>query len=291
MKIIPLESVGALRFFSSKEDCLAEHGEVFVRRDYGDGRERWDYEWGLSLLFQEGAGLVAVTMDTAPPILLGETDLFELSLDAFCEWLRSYPVTQTKQLNYWSDTIISVPEWGLVASFAEWWPTMVSVEVFVGDPNQVHQTRDSYEIERERALVELLYAAFAEASRPTLDDITPHRCYECDEVRDGLAPYAARTVPDEEVRADSLPLLSPTALRHYLPRYIEFGFTHRDSILSEFLIYNLCAENLEERRYAAFSIAERQALHRYLKHRYDTTDQSNDFTCGFLLRGIAYWSE
>jgi hypothetical protein len=122
----------------------------------------------------------------------------------------------------------------------------------------------------ERTLIESTYAAFSKASRPAPGDITPHRCEECDAVRDLLAAYSVQEVPDEamESLADALPLLTASSLRYFLPRFIEYGLTHPDSIAREYLIYHLSEKRPSEQywvaRIAAFSPEERNAVVNYL---------------------------
>ncbi|HSC86516.1 MAG TPA: DUF6714 family protein [Polyangiaceae bacterium] len=146
----------------------------------------------------------------------------------------------------------------------------------------------------ESELIAEIYAAFAEAPRPTASEITSHRCGECDEVRDRLARHEARDVPviDMQWVGDSLPLLTPRALRYFLPRYLEFSFTHRDSTACEFVLYHLAAEHPAEEywaeRYAAFSAGERRSLVAYLEQRATWPDV--DLEAEWLERGIRYWS-
>lgn len=49
--------------------------------------------------------------------------------------------------------------------------------------------------------------AFQHAPRPTPEEITPHRCCECDRVQDDFAPYAVDDVPDQviELRVSRIP--------------------------------------------------------------------------------------
>ncbi len=73
--------------------------------------------------------------------------------------------------------------------------------------------------------IEEMYKVFENTPKPVKDDMTPHRCIECDEVRDQLSEYEKREIPDKLVNyhGDALPLLSPNALHYYLPRYMEFS--------------------------------------------------------------------
>jgi hypothetical protein len=115
-------------------------------------------------------------------------------------------------------------------------------------------------------LIESTYAAFSEAPRPEFDQITGHRCRECDAVRDEFAKYQVRELPDAIVDYErgALPLLTPMALRYFLPRYI-------DSSAIDYVLYHLSAEHPHEpywaERYAVFSDQERAAIANYIAER------------------------
>ncbi|BDU18269.1 DUF6714 family protein [Lysobacter auxotrophicus] len=64
--------------------------------------------------------------------------------------------------------------------------------------------------------------AFVDVIRPARENITTHRCDECDELRDALAPYAWQDVPVnvlDDHRWD-MTLLSDDAKQHYLPAWM-----------------------------------------------------------------------
>jgi hypothetical protein len=67
-----------------------------------------------------------------------------------------------------------------------------------------------------------IQAAFASVPRPAAEVIAPHRCDECDELRDALAPYAADEVPTEVLKSHvfDLPLLSSAAKHYYLQAWL-----------------------------------------------------------------------
>jgi hypothetical protein len=142
-------------------------------------------------------------------------------------------------------------------------------------------------------LIERIYAAFSAAPRPDADEITPHRCWECDEVRDRLNRYQVREVPidDMEWIGDCLPLLSPKALRYYLPRYLEYSITHQSSNARDFVLFHLSAEDPSQEywseRYAAFSAPEQEAILHYLRYR--ATSPDAEFDQEALQRALEYW--
>lgn len=111
---------------------------------------------------------------------------------------------------------------------------------------------------------------------------------------DRLARYesSAVSVPDMEWLGDSLPLLSPKALRYFLPRYLEFSITHRGSNACEFVLYHLAAEHPEQdywtERYRVFSRSERNAIVEYLRYRATWADA--EFEEDWVKRAISFWS-
>jgi hypothetical protein len=114
---------------------MAQLGSATTRHDYGDGRERWDYNH-CSALFKEGAGLVAVTLDRGPAILWG-CDVFRMSATELCEWLARHQVTAATEGDRFGDIVVSALACGLFAYyFAEGDQTPHAVEVFIGSWNR-----------------------------------------------------------------------------------------------------------------------------------------------------------
>lgn len=115
-------------------------------------------------------------------------------------------------------------------------------------------------------LVETVYAAFSEAPRPSADEITHHRCPECDDVRDLLHPFTAREVPDLEQYPlySALSLLTAPAYRYYLPRYIANAVQTPSSNAAEMLLYSL--GRTSDDRVAGFSPRERVAVLEFVDH-------------------------
>jgi hypothetical protein len=71
-------------------------------------------------------------------------------------------------------------------------------------------------------LRELILDAFASVPKPSHEEIAPHRCMECDELAEDLAPFEAATIPDAEFQKHvwDIPLLSADAKRYYLPAWL-----------------------------------------------------------------------
>jgi hypothetical protein len=64
--------------------------------------------------------------------------------------------------------------------------------------------------------------AFACVPKPVQADIAPHRCMECDELAEELAPFDASQMPDAIFRRHvwDMPLLSAEAKHYYLPAWL-----------------------------------------------------------------------
>jgi hypothetical protein len=121
----------------------------------------------------------------------------------------------------------------------------------------------------------------------------PTGCSECDSVAARLSPHEVRDVPAEEMRwlADSLPLLSPRALRYFLPRYLEFTLTNPESIARDNVLYHLSAEDPSEdywvERYRVFTQPERFAIAEYLRYRQTWPDAT--WEAEHMSRAIGHW--
>jgi hypothetical protein len=83
--------------------------------------------------------------------------------------------------------------------------------------------------------------AFPHGPPPKEEDIAPHRCLVCDQLRKTFAKYDASTLPDEVVDANfsRLPLLSPGATRAYLGSYLKRAVALADfeHLVCQFLLY------------------------------------------------------
>jgi hypothetical protein len=67
-----------------------------------------------------------------------------------------------------------------------------------------------------------IQAAFADVPRPSAESITPHRCPECDEIRDSLcnAPVNEILIEVLRERVWDLPLLSAEAKHYFLQAWL-----------------------------------------------------------------------
>ena len=147
----------------------------------------------------------------------------------------------------------------------------------------------------ESQFIDALYAWFSAAPRPSAEEVTSHRCLQCDEICDELSRCTARSVPDDFFRghADSLPLLTPTALRYFLPRYLEFSIRNQDSDLSDLILYSLSGCSSDQGfwlpRFQTFAHAERRAVAEFLKLRQMWADRDPDDPD--LVEALHYWSD
>lgn len=91
--------------------------------------------------------------------------------------------------------------------------------------------------------------------------------FEREEIRDLLAPHAARDVPEEDLGRYPLytmfPFLSTASYRYYMPRFIEYCVKNPNSTLGEFLLYSLADDHERSR---SFCPGERAVVREYLKY-------------------------
>lgn len=118
--------------------------------------------------------------------------------------------------------------------------------------------------------IERMYRTFDDAPQPKVEEITLHRCIECDDIRDSFKSYSARNVPDSKVEwlASSLCFLSPIAFRHYLPRCIEFSIQNSSTSSYDNIVGFLASQNSTDsywkERVNQFSKKEKVIVAEYL---------------------------
>ena len=144
------------------------------------------------------------------------------------------------------------------------------------------------------AYIPRLYRAFTAAPRPREDEITPHRCCECDEVTKRLAPHEAARVPDEDMAwlGDTLPLLGPVAFRFYYPRFIEYCLSEPESMLDAVINYGLAPygdlDTAERNRFAKFTPSEARVVLEFVEHRAAMPD--SEFDRAYLDKAWEFWA-
>jgi len=144
------------------------------------------------------------------------------------------------------------------------------------------------------AYIKRLYIAFDQAPRPRPEEITPHRCGECDEVAARLAPHPHAEVPDDDMDwlGDSLPLLGPTAFRYFLPSFVAFCLRNPQSSVDALINYNLAPsgslDDGERNRFRWFSVAERQVIAEFVEFRYQQCGA--DLDRPYLEQAREFWN-
>jgi hypothetical protein len=99
-------------------------------------------------------------------------------------------------------------------------------------------------MDRESLIIET-QAAFRGVEKPELNDIAPHKCLECDELRNDLHPYEFLNIPPtvlDKHRWD-LPLLSDDAKRYYLPAWILRSINDPQSDYTQALLFALKSDH------------------------------------------------
>ena len=122
----------------------------------------------------------------------------------------------------------------------------------------------------------LIREAFAKVPKPIGSrEIAPHDCLECNRIVEDFKPYTFDRLPEKilEYRKDSLPLLGPLALQHYLPAYMLYALDHPESDVMMFTVFQLTPNKKNakktkkhfEERFGRFSEAQRKAIGAFLK--------------------------
>ncbi len=122
--------------------------------------------------------------------------------------------------------------------------------------------------------------------------MTPHRCSECDEVRDQLFEYSQRELPEKLINyhSDALPLLSPEALQYYFPRYIEHSLLQQDSNACDNVLYHLAPDDDKDYwqpRINIFTEEQKGIFIQYLEIR--KTFENAEFDKEHINKGLKAW--
>lgn len=107
-----------------------------------------------------------------------------------------------------------------------------------------------------------IFSAFDAAIMPTVDQVAPHRCEECDEIANA---FGSKTVDQvsEQIVDDfcwSLPLFSACAKRYFLPAWLVRSIDNPDTDFTDALLYNLDSDHRND----GYSDEQRVALVEYL---------------------------
>lgn len=137
------------------------------------------------------------------------------------------------------------------------------------------------------------FEAFSEAIRPSINELTPHRCLECNKVRGDFVRYSVNDIPDDVMKyhGDSIPFLSPVAFRYYLPAYIKYSCNNHSSNAAECVLYALCPYDIKDEfwngRCDVFTKKEIMAIIKYLEFR--RTLPEAEFEEDWISIGINFW--
>lgn len=144
--------------------------------------------------------------------------------------------------------------------------------------------------------IEKLYDTFSEARRPTKEEMTIYKDFECAEIMEKFSPHKNCDLPDKTIDEynQGLLWLRPIALRHYLPRYLEYSLINPDTQVAEFTLYTLSTHDSEfyEERFIMFTDKEKDILVEYLK-LYRTTLEGFDIELfeKDIQRGLEIWTK
>lgn len=130
-------------------------------------------------------------------------------------------------------------------------------------------------------------------------DIAPHECLECEELAKALMNKPYHELPANLVDQfyESLPLLSPQALHHYLPAWLLRALENPGAEVMEFTIYHLSpspksiteSKAYFEERFSVFDRKQREAIADFLL---DVKDYQLWFGHeGELERAMVFWSD
>ena len=139
------------------------------------------------------------------------------------------------------------------------------------------------------------FSAFRSAPRPDFDEITLHRCWECDDIRDQLSNHDVDDVPIDflDYHGDGLTLLSAKAYRYYLPAYVRHSCDFRDATVTDYVLFSLSPDNPSDEFWADrcddFTAEEIEAVLAYLRFRRTWDDASVDEK--WIGSGIQFWEK
>jgi hypothetical protein len=95
------------------------------------------------------------------------------------------------------------------------------------------------------ALKQEIQAAFRHVAKPSAEQIAPHVCLECDELRNNLHRYGPENLPPEllDRHCWDLPLLSDDAKQYYLPAWIARSIDDPQSDHTQALLFALDSDH------------------------------------------------
>ncbi len=142
------------------------------------------------------------------------------------------------------------------------------------------------------ALLLRIQEAFASVPRPSEHEIAPHRCQECDELRNDLAPYDANAVPLEILRKHvwDLPLLSAEAKQYFLPAWLSASVLEGGTNFTEATIQDIDSNHRYDPS-GGYTDEQWQVLLAWRDHQAETGDSAAKESAHSALRGAGRSSE
>ena len=134
--------------------------------------------------------------------------------------------------------------------------------------------------------------AWAATPPPARDNIAPHPCEECDDIRDYLDGRDPTTFDTEALLGCiwDLPLLSAEAKRYYLPAWLLDSIRNpQGSDATDALIYALDSDHRWDPA-GGYTEAQRATVVRYLEAMVEQVDDSTSFFWPFLQRALERWA-
>ncbi|HTX20740.1 MAG TPA: DUF6714 family protein [Candidatus Aquilonibacter sp.] len=131
---------------------------------------------------------------------------------------------------------------------------------------------------------ESIDSAFEKVPYPGDDCIALHECPECREIREDFRGKPSQLLADDilERRCQSLPLLSPSAFRYFVPAYMHYSLAHPDSEVAFFTFQGLGIAGFDAfdlERFRLFSRQQKEAVITFLEffksHEIEGDDQDN----------------
>ncbi len=123
-------------------------------------------------------------------------------------------------------------------------------------------------------LIGRIVEAFEAEDTLSFEEVTPHRCEECDELAvnlDGLSPLEVQLDLLYHHRWD-LPLLSEEAKRYYLPAWMLASIQEPDSDFTDALVMNLDSDH----RNGGYSEVQKSVVLDYLRYIRDRGSHLDD---------------
>lgn len=94
------------------------------------------------------------------------------------------------------------------------------------------------------------------------NEIISHHCEECNLLKSHFKNTEHLQLQGDMIKAhfDSLPLLTPKALRYFFPNYLIYSLENPDSLVCEFTIYQLIGSSVRDSPLSQFQLFNHEEL-------------------------------